>query len=117
MAKLSEVPAATPTWEPSASESDNDDNDNEPLFTLSDQDKLDLLRLHPDLKPSQVPDGNKAGKSPLVVLSPDELHRLAAGGQVTDDQAEVEVEEAELWEEIVDCVLWSIPFGFLFYCM
>lgn len=126
MAIITEEPVPAPTplgaaWEPSgssASGSDVDDqDDDEALFTLSEQDKINIINMHPDLKPSQVPAGNQSGKGPLVVLNPEELHRLAAEGRTKEEEEEGEAPEPELWEEVVDCVLWSIPFAFLFYCM
>jgi len=123
MAKMTKSPAPAPTRGrsgSSASGSDmDDDDDDEPVFNLSEQDRINILNMHPDLKPSQLPTIKQPGKGPLVILSPDELHRLAAEGQTSEvvNEEEYEVVEEELWEEVVNCVLWSIPFYFLFYCM
>ena len=119
MAKITEVPPPAPTWEHSGSESASEveDTDDE-LFTLSEQDRINIINMHPDLKPSQLPQGTASGKGPLVVLNPEELHRLAAEEQTKEPvEGEDEAVEPELWEELVDAVLWSIPFSFLFYCM
>jgi hypothetical protein len=61
------------------------------------------------------------GKSPLIVVSPEELERMVQKGKgggeveggVADEDEEEEV-ELRLWEEIANAVFWSIPFGFLF---
>lgn len=75
-------------------------------FTLSDADRLRLLSSHTGLKPSSLPG---AEKDPLLVLTPEEL-----AAKVALQEQEAEGEELQLWEELANAVLWTIPFGFLF---
>lgn len=88
---------------------------------------------------------NEAGKAkgkgkataPMVVLSPEELDKLAKAGAAAkgiingratteqgeeseegehddDDGGGAEEEEPALWEDVANAVLWTVPFGFLF---
>lgn len=76
-------------------------------FELSEEDRNNLINEHL-LKPSSLP---KSTNSPLLFLSPAELAKLSAQ---QDQEAEAEEIELELWEELANAVLFTIPFGFLF---
>lgn len=75
-------------------------------FTLSDADRLRLLSSHAGLKPSSLPG---AERDPLLVLTPEELAE-----KVALQQEEAQAGELQLWEELANALLWTIPFGFLF---
>ncbi|GAA6008261.1 hypothetical protein JCM11491_001947 [Sporobolomyces phaffii] len=110
------------TWEPSPSPSPPPSPSQPVDLSISDADRFQLLESHASLKPSDFDGvaGKGKGKSPLVVVSPEELERMVEkqqngveverdGGDDSDEE-----DELQLWEEIANAVLWSIPFGFLF---
>ncbi|GAA5920477.1 hypothetical protein JCM6882_004716 [Rhodosporidiobolus microsporus] len=126
----------SPSPSPPASPSD---------LSISDADRFRLLEEYAPLKPSELPRGPSGaqgrtsavkaggkgkGREPLVVVSPEELEEMVrrqqeGAGVGTDDDEDdygepepaVEEEEPEMWEELANAVLWSIPFGFLFVGM
>lgn len=72
--------------------------------------------------------GKGKGKEPMVVLSPDELEQLVTqqqatgkvheiingGGAEGDGDALYADEDVPLWEEVLNTVLWTVPFAFLY---
>jgi hypothetical protein len=88
---------------------------------LTDAERLHLLSTHGPLKPSALPKGSGSGKEPLIVINPDELARIANGEKVewADDEDIGASEEGDvpLWEELLNDLLWTIPFGFLYTLM
>lgn len=93
----------------SRSSSESDESDDSP-FTLSQADQIKLLQTH---KPSSLP---ASSTSPLLFLSPEELIALAArdGRGKEGEEDEDDDDEVELWEELANDILWTIPFAFLF---
>lgn len=91
------TPSPSPSPSPPASPTE---------FNLSDADRLRLLSSHTGLKPSSIP---TAEKDPLLVLTAEEL-----AAKVALQEQEAEGEEMQLWEELANALLWTIPFGFLF---
>lgn len=83
-------------------------------FSLTRDQQVELMKSY---RPSSLPTDTK--DAPLLFLSPDELEVLAAQherdkdrfGPADEDDEEVDV---ELWEELVNDLLWTIPFTFLF---
>ncbi|GJN90624.1 hypothetical protein Rhopal_003636-T1 [Rhodotorula paludigena] len=109
------------------------------LLDLSHEDRLRLLETHGPMKPSELglPNGlarkgkgagQGKGKEPMVVLRPDELEQLVAqqqatgkvheiingGGAEGDENAVYAEEGVPLWEEVLNTVLWTVPFAFLY---
>ncbi|BGP24704.1 hypothetical protein Rt10032_c02g1190 [Rhodotorula toruloides] len=131
--KSSEGPSAA-SWSPSPSPPlPSSPSTRAPDLTLSHADRRKLLEQHGPMRPSELglPNGKDMVKDPMVVFSPEELERLVqqqrlAGSEGTDavkeaingERLEEELEEVEeelmLWEEVVNAILWTIPFGFLF---
>lgn len=127
-------PDSAASWFPSPSPSPpTSPSSRSPDLTLSHADRLRLLEEHGPMRPSELglPNGKDKGMEPMVVFSPEELERLVQQQQLAgveggdavkevingrDSEAEVEddIEELMLWEEIVNAVLWTTPFGFLF---
>ncbi|KAK4051120.1 hypothetical protein OIO90_004861 [Microbotryomycetes sp. JL221] len=108
-------PPSSPTDPASSSQNGPD------IFELSDQDRIRLLSSHANLKPSDITSSSSSTtSSPLVVLSPDELEAKVKQQQQQQQQAstadhETEGEQPiELWEELANALLWTIPFAFLF---
>ncbi|KAM0791138.1 hypothetical protein ACM66B_005624 [Microbotryomycetes sp. NB124-2] len=105
-----------PTWTPSPSPSPPLSASPQPdPPTLSDADRLRLLQTHPALRPSDMSSTSQTG-TPLVVLSPKELERIVQEeeqGKIEEIELD-ESGEVELWEELANALLWTIPFGFLF---
>lgn len=105
------------TWSPSPSPSPPPDDS--PL-ELNDAERLKLLANHPGLKPSSLPSAlasnGKNGNSTLVVLSPEELQERVEREAVEweGEDSAFERDEIALWEELVNALLWTIPFGFLY---
>jgi hypothetical protein len=98
------APHHRPTSSTSSSTSSTDSNP----FTLSRDQQSDLLR---QFKPSSLPDPSDA--SPLLFLSPEELTALADKQEREKEEEADEYVEA-FWEELVNALLWTIPFAFLF---
>ncbi|GAA5820343.1 hypothetical protein JCM11251_005584 [Rhodosporidiobolus azoricus] len=129
------------SWTPSPSPSPPASPFAPPDLTISDADRFKLLEEYGPLKPSELPRGpagrssgvrTAAGgkgkeKAPLVVVSPEELEEMVKrqqageGEEDEDDYGEPEPplqeEDPELWEEVANAVLWTIPFLFLFVGM
>lgn len=110
------------TWSPSPSPSPPPSPSKVDL-SISDADRFQLLESHSALKPSELDAKAVKGKSPLVVVSPEELEQMVEkqkrgeverSGPANLDDEDEDDDELLLWEEIANAVLWSIPFGFLF---
>ncbi|BGP16264.1 hypothetical protein JCM10213_007708 [Rhodosporidiobolus nylandii] len=117
-AKGSWTPSPSPSPSPPASPASRPVD-----LSISDAERFELLSSHaPEgLRPSDLMGGqNGKGKAPMVVLSPEELERMVAqqagggGGASELEDEPAEEEKLELWEEIANAVLWSVPFGFLY---
>ncbi|GAA5925407.1 uncharacterized protein JCM15063_005017 [Sporobolomyces koalae] len=109
------------SWEPTPSPSPPPTPPARVDLSISDADRFQLLESHPALKPSELDARPTKGKSPLVVVSPEELERMVAEQNRTPSDAAVGADDLEdddvellLWEEIANAILWSVPFGFLF---
>jgi hypothetical protein len=105
--------AQSSSWSPSPSPPSSPD-----VLELTEAERFELLtNHHPKLmRPSSLGGPGATGKTPLVVLSPEELQE-----RVEKDRVEWEAEESSerdydmpLWEELANAVLWTIPFGFLY---
>ncbi|BGO99693.1 hypothetical protein RTG_00602 [Rhodotorula toruloides ATCC 204091] len=131
--KSSKAPSAA-SWSPSPSPSPpSSPSTRSPDLSLSHADRLKLFEQHGPMRPSELglPNGKDRDKDPMVVFSPEELERLVQqqqlagsegadavkeainGTQVEEEPAD-EAEDLMLWEEIVNAILWTVPFGFLF---
>lgn len=107
------------TWEPSPSPSPPSSPSKPVDLSISESERFQLLESHSALKPSDLDSVTGKGKSPLVVVSPEELEKMVEKQKLGEVEVEGEggdeqEEELLLWEEIANAVLWSIPFGFLF---
>ena len=106
------------SWEPSPSPSPPLPSSPRVDLSISDSDRFQLLESHSSLKPSDLDGVTRKDKSPLVVVSPEELEKMVEqqkGKQPEHvEQEEEEEEELLLWEEVANAILWSVPFGFLF---
>ncbi|BGO91442.1 hypothetical protein NBRC10512_003102 [Rhodotorula toruloides] len=129
---LETAPAAS--WSPSPSPSPpSSPSARSPDLSLSHADRLKLLEQHGPMRPSELglPNGKDREKEAMVVFSPEELERLvqqqqlggsegadavkeAINGAQVGEELDVEAEDLMLWEEIVNAILWTVPFGFLF---
>lgn len=129
---LETAPAAS--WSPSPSPSPpSSPSARSPDLSLSHADRLKLLEQHGPMRPSDLglPNGKDREKEAMVVFSPEELERLvqqqqlggsegadavkeAINGAQVGEELDVEAEDLMLWEEIVNAILWTVPFGFLF---
>ncbi|GAA5989109.1 hypothetical protein JCM5350_003600 [Sporobolomyces pararoseus] len=107
------------TWEPSPSPSPPSSPSKPVDLSISESERFQLLESHSALKPSDLASVTGKGKSPLVVVSPEELEKMVEKQKLGEVEVEGEGEDDQeeellLWEEIANAVLWSIPFGFLF---
>ncbi|GAA5875486.1 hypothetical protein JCM3774_003647 [Rhodotorula dairenensis] len=140
---------ATPsgTWSPTPTPSPPASPKAVDLESLSHEDRIRLLQQYGPMRPSELglpgtgarTSGDKArgdmkGKAkatPMVILSPEELDKLAQAGASANEiingtgasESEDESQdggdrdgddEPALWEDIANAVLWTVPFGFLF---
>ena len=105
------------SWAPSPSPSPPLASSPRVDLSISDSDRFQLLESHSSLKPSDLDGVTRKDKSPLVVVSPEELEKMVEqqkGKQLEHvEQEEEEEEELLLWEEVANAILWSVPFGFL----
>ncbi|KAK4048293.1 hypothetical protein OIV83_004814 [Microbotryomycetes sp. JL201] len=102
------------TWSPSPSPSPPLSDSSRPdVLTLSDSDRLKLLQSHPQLRPSDLSSSSSTQSPvnpPLVVLNPEQLEQKVKEQQERVKEPAQEDERIQLWEELANALLWTIPF-------
>ncbi|GAA5985081.1 hypothetical protein JCM11641_006351 [Rhodosporidiobolus odoratus] len=128
--KASNTPAKSlqGSWIPSPSSSPPSSPSPPIDLSISDAERFKLLEdFGPQgVRPSELGLTNglrqrsgAKGKGPMVLVSPEELEKMVEAqqrGAAPAQQEEVQEEEEpiELWEEIANALLWTVPFLFLF---